>query len=182
MAPFSLPTNAVVALRLKGDPALASVADAGTTFWLSFFDTAGRRIDFVTAGAPVVTSQWTTLEARLENFGDTSTVDIGNLVQWRLLVQAYEGVPEQAAMSATLYVDDIRMSILPPVLSIMRDGNSLQLSAARLVLGKVYVLQSSTDLKQWTPGTSVTATSSTATWTVPAAQKLEFLRLAEKAP
>jgi hypothetical protein len=182
VAPFSLPTNAVVALRLKGDPALASVADAGTTFWLSFFDTAGRRIDFVTAGAPVVTSQWTTLEARLENFGDTSTVDIGNLVQWRLLVQAYEGVPEQAAMSATLYVDDIRMSILPPVLSIMRDGNSLQLSAARLVLGKVYVLQSSTDLKQWTPGTSVTATSSTATWTVPAAQKLEFLRLAEKAP
>jgi len=185
VAPFSLPTNAAVTLRFKGDPALASVADGDTSFYLSFYDKAGRRIDFITAGAPVISSEWTTLQARLENFGDTSTVDIGNLVQWRLLVQAYKGVPEQAAMSAALYVDDLRIGILPaapPSLSVTRDGTSLVLSASGLVSGKKYGLDVSADLKQWTPGTPITANASTATWTWPMTNKWEFLRVAEQAP
>jgi hypothetical protein len=182
VAPFSLPTNVLVTLRLKGDPALAPVADDGTSFWLSFYDGNGRGINFVTEGAPVVSSEWTTLQARLGDFGDTSAVDIGNLVQWRLLVQAYVGTPEQTAMSATLFVDDLRLSILPSeplVLSISREGNAVRLTASGLVPGEVYVLHSSTDLKQWTAGAPVTATSSTMSWTLPIAQNHGFYRIAQ---
>src|SRR5208282_273262 len=56
VAPFSLPTNAVVSLWLKGDPTLAPVADGGTTFWLSFYDAAGNGFNFSTPAAPVISS------------------------------------------------------------------------------------------------------------------------------
>jgi len=182
VAPFSLPANGLVTLRFKGDPALAALADAGTSFWLSFYDQAGGAINFITS-APVVSSEWTTLEARLGDFGDTAGVDLGNLVQWRLLVQAYEGTPDRVPLSATFHLDDLRMSLLPdeaPVLAIARDGGALKITASGLVVGKVYELLASPDLKQWTPGSPITATAGTAVWTVQPAQTAEFFRVAEK--
>lgn len=111
VAPFSLPTNAVVSLRFKGDPGLAPVADGGTAFWLSFYDTAGRPIHYVTPPAPVTAGEWTTLEAGLAAFGDPAAVDIGNLVGWRILVQGWEGTALNEAQSGAFYVDDIRITV-----------------------------------------------------------------------
>jgi hypothetical protein len=111
VAPFSFPTNAVVTLKFKGAPELASVADGGTSFWLSFYDNAGQVMNFISAAAPVFSSDWITIQASLSDFGDISTVDIGNLVQWRILVQGWEGKTDQAAMSAAFYVDDIRIGV-----------------------------------------------------------------------
>ena len=113
VAPFSFPTNAAVSLRFKGDASLASVADAGTGFWLSFYDNAGRVMNYITTSAPVVSADWVTLQARLADFGDTAAVDIGNLVQWRLLIQGWAGTADTAARSATFAVDDIRIGIAP---------------------------------------------------------------------
>ncbi|MEI6396221.1 MAG: hypothetical protein WCT12_34595, partial [Verrucomicrobiota bacterium] len=87
VAPFSLPTNAVVSLRLKGDPTLAPIADDGTTFWISFYDAAGRGVNFSTPATPVISSEWTTLKASFGQFWGGATVDTGNLVQWRILVE-----------------------------------------------------------------------------------------------
>lgn len=109
VAPFSLPTNATVSLRFRGDPSLAAVADGGTSFWLSFFDTAGRPIHYITEPAQVTSGEWTELSATLADFTDTAAVDIGNLVQWRILVQAWQGTPENAAQSAVFDIDDIQI-------------------------------------------------------------------------
>lgn len=185
VAPFSFPTNAVVSVRFKGDPALAGVADNDTTFWLSFYDKTGAGINFITGGAPVVTGEWTTLQARLEDFGDTSTVDVGNLVQWRILVQGWMGIPEQAGTSAAFYIDDIRIAVPtaePPILSMNREAAGLKLIMDRLVSGKAYELRSSADLAQWGAVTVIHATSASATWDVPAGQNQAFYLLVEKAP
>ncbi len=183
--PFSFPADGVVSLRFKGDPALAAVADGATGFWLTFYDQAGQAMSFVTDSAPVISGEWTTLEARLADFWDTSAVDVGNLVQWRLLVQARLGMPESEPIYGVFSLDDLRISIQPsepPVLSVGRDGNTIAITAAGLAAGKVYQLWTSTNLTQWTAGAEATATGSTATWTVQPTQNVEFFRVAEKTP
>ncbi len=183
VTPFSFPTNGMVSLRLKGDSALAAKADGGTSFWLSFYDKEGRGINFITTGGPVISSGWTTIQARLADFGDSSTVDVGNLVQWRLLVQAYEGQSTYEAMSATVYLDDLRMSLVsndPIRLTATPSGTSLTVKATGVVAGKNYVIHSSADLKQWTAGAQVTADANGATWTIPMSQKQEFFKVSEK--
>ncbi|HRZ55271.1 MAG TPA: hypothetical protein P5525_07430 [Candidatus Paceibacterota bacterium] len=183
--PFSFPADGVVTLRFKGDPALAGAADAGTSFWLTFYDQAGGAASFVTDGAPVVSGEWTTLEARRSDFSNASAVDFGNLVQWRLLVQAREGTAESEPVYAVFSLDDLRIGTepaAPPTLSVGRDGSSIVLTASGLTAGKVYRLSSSANLTQWTPGAEVTATATTATWTVQPTQNVEFFRVAEKTP
>ncbi len=169
VAPFSLPTNAVVTFRLKGDPALASVADSSTTFWLSFYDEAGRGISFITPTAPVISSEWTTLQARFDQFGNTAIMDTGNLVQWRILVQGWEGTPESPAKSAAFYIDDIRIN-LAPVLAVIQEGGNLTLRMNGLIPGATYTLRMTPDFSQWTT-TTINATSTSATWPIPAGQK-----------
>jgi hypothetical protein len=179
--PFSFPAEGVVTLRFKGDPSLAAVADAGTSFWLTFYDQMGGAMNFVTS-PPVVASDWSTLQARLADFEGAAGVDVGNLVQWRLLVQAYEGTADREARGAVFQIDDLRIGTAPaqpPVLAVARDGSALRITASGLVAGKVYRVNTSSDLKQWTLGQQITATAGTATWTVQPAQAAEFFRVGE---
>lgn len=111
VSPFSFPAEAVASFQFKGDPSLADVADAGTSFWLSFYDANGAAIHYRTSPSVVTSGDWITVEAPLSSFGDTSAVDIGNLVQWRLLVQGWEGTAESTVRSGTFYVDDIRITV-----------------------------------------------------------------------
>ena len=183
VAPFALPTNAVVSVRFKGEPALAATADNGTTFWLSFYDKAGGRINFITAGAPVVTSEWTTLEARFANFGNTSTVDIGNLVQWRILVQGWQGTADSTALSGAVYVDDVRITVPDapkPSLTLLRNGNALSLKMDGLTVGKAYEVKTSSTLSAWTSAATVNATAGTAIWPITPNEPKAFFQLVEK--
>lgn len=170
VAPFSLPTNAVVSFRLKGDPTLAPIADDGTTFWLSFYDAAGNGINFSTPAAPVIASDWTTIMAGFNQFWSGATVDIGNLVQWRILVEGWMGTPESTARSAAVYVDDIRITV-PPVLAIVPDGAALKLRMNDLIPGTTYTLRGTTDFSGWNTNTIFNATSNSATWAIPPGQK-----------
>jgi len=183
VAPFSLPTNAVVSFRIKGDPALAAIADSGTVFWLSFYDQAGRGINYITPTAPVISADWTTIEARLPDFGDTSTVDIGNLVQWRILVEGWMGTADNVALSGTFYVDDIRITIPPteqPTLSLSPDAAGFQLTMDHLIVGANYELRTSSDCATWTVVGATNATSTTATWPVANNQPQAFFHLVQK--
>ena len=174
-APFSMPTNAIVALRLKGDPTLASVADSGTTFWLSFYDQAGRRFTYNTPAAAVISSEWTTLKASYNDFWADTVVDTGNLVQWRILLEGWQGTTDSQPVSAAIYVDDIRISI-PPALAIVSDGGVLKLHMTNLIPGATYTIQMSTDFAQWTT-TTVQATADTMTSPVPTGQQKQFFQL-----
>jgi hypothetical protein len=140
--PFSFPENGVLSFQFKGDPSLAGVADAGTSFWISFYDQAGRGINYVVPASVVTNSEWTSLEATLADFGDTSAVDIGNLVQWRILAQGWEGTADSAAQSAAVYVDDIKITIPParPSLGIRRDATGVVISWPAAITG--YTLES----------------------------------------
>ncbi len=181
--PFSLPTNAVVSFQLKGDPALAAVADRGTSFWLSFYDKAGNVMNYVTATNPVITADWTTLQARLPDFGNTSTVDIGNLVQWRILVQGWTGTAAQAALSGAFYIDNIQITVpatARPTLSLVREGAAFKLTMDRLNPTSSYELRRSPDLSQWTAVTVINATAATATWAIPNDQPKAFFQLVLK--
>jgi hypothetical protein len=169
VAPFSLPTNAVVSLRLKGDPILAPIADGGTTFYLSFYDGAGSAINFSTPAAPVISSEWTTLKAGFNQFWSGAVVDTGNLVRWRILVEGWTGTAESTPLSAAFYVDEIRITI-PPVLSIVPEGAALKLHMDSLIPGTTYTLRMTPDFSQWTT-TTIQATSSSATWNIPPGQK-----------
>lgn len=174
--PFSIPTNAVVQVRLKGDPVLAPVADNGTTFWLTFYDQGGRAMNFSTVTG-VTTSEWTTLTATYDDFWTTTPVDNGNLVQWRILVEGWTGTAESQPLSGTFYVDDIRVSIppaSPPVLSILQAGTSLTLKMDSLVPGTTYTVRKTEDFTQWTNETTVQAAGTSATWPIPAGQKGYF--------
>lgn len=111
VAPFSFPTNAVASFRFRGDPSLADASDAGTAFWISFYDASGGVIHHVAAPSLVTSGEWTSVEVPLSGFGDTSTVDVGNLVQWRLLVQGWEGTAESPARSGVFLVDDVRITV-----------------------------------------------------------------------
>jgi hypothetical protein len=184
VSPFSLPTNAVISLRFKGEPALASVADGGTTFWLSFYDRAGGYVNFITGGAPVVTGEWTTLQATFADLGDTSTVDVGNLVQWRILLQGWTGTAESLPLTGSaIYVDDIRITLpsaAKPSVTMVKDGKSLTLGMEGLTAGKTYQVKTSSDLVAWTTATEITATAATATWAVTPGEPKAFYQLMEK--
>ncbi|MGV3773883.1 MAG: hypothetical protein ACO1QB_13350 [Verrucomicrobiales bacterium] len=142
--PFSFPTNGLLSLQFKGDSTLAPVADAGTSFWISFYDTEGRATNFIVPNSVVTNSDWSLLEADLADFGDTSLVDIGNLAQWRILVQGWEGTAESPAQSVTFYVDNIQISEAnegAPSLSIAREGANLVISWPGSATG--FILESS---------------------------------------
>lgn len=181
-APFSLPTNAVVSMRVKGDPALAPVADDGTSFWLSFYDQSGNPTHFVAPAAVVTSGEWTTLQARFADFSNTSTIDVGNLVRWRILVQGWTGTTDSAPLSGSFQVDDVRItteSSTAPSLGITRSGNQLTLSFSGLTAGKSYELRATTDVTQWANATVTTlqANAPTATTTVTPTQAATFYRL-----
>ncbi len=184
VAPFSMPTNAVVSLRVKGDPSLASIADAGTVFYVSFYDSAERVIHYTTDKAPVVSSDWITLQAPVGEFwGDTTTIDMGNLVQWRILVEGWEGTADTTEGAGTFYVDDITIAVPPaelPRLTIVRQAGGLMFGMHRLVSGKTYELRTTADFTQWTTATTVTATSETATWTIDSTSSKAFYQLVQK--
>ena len=169
VSPFSLPTNAVVQCRFKGDPTLAPVADDGTSFWLSFYDQAGSGVNFTAPAATVTSSNWTTLKARYSDFWSGTIVDTGNLVQWRILVQGWTGTPDTTALSGTFHVDDIRITV-PPVLAVVRQGSALQLVMNDLMPGTTYTLRQTTNFSQWTT-TTFQATATSQTWPIPAGQK-----------
>jgi Carbohydrate binding domain (family 11) len=183
VAPFSLPTNAVVSFRFKGDPALATVADDGTVFELSFYDKAGNGVNYW-AGMPTpISSDWITLQAQFQDFGDTTTVDIGNLVQWRLLVEGWTGTADSTAMSGTFYVDDIRITVPSapkPSLAVTRDSAGVQFAMSNLTTGASYELRTSPDFSQWTMATTITAAGTTATWSVKPDQPKAFYQLLQK--
>jgi hypothetical protein len=169
VAPFSLPTNAVVSLWFKGDPTLAPVADGGTVFYLSFYDQGGNPIHFTTS-APVTSSQWTKLEANFGQFWPGgAVVDTGNLVQWRLLVESWQGTIDSTALSGAFYVDNIQVTV-PPVLAVVRQGSALVLRMNDLIPGTTYTLRQTADFSQWTT-TTIQATSTSQTWPIPAGQK-----------
>ena len=154
-----------------------------TLYGVSFYDKAGGRIDFSTAGAPVITPDWTTLQATFQDFRNTSTVDIGNLVQWRILVQGWTGTADSVAASAAFYIDDIRITIpsaAKPSLSLTRDSAGLTFAMADLTVGASYDLQTSTDLAKWTSATVISATATTATWSAKPDQPSAFFRLMQK--
>lgn len=111
VTPFSFPTNAVASFRFKGDASLALLADAGTAVWLSFYDANGGAIHHVRNASIVTSDEWVTVEARLADFGDTSSVDVGNLVGWRILVQGWEGTVESSAQTGTFLIDDVRITV-----------------------------------------------------------------------
>lgn len=176
VAPFSIPSNAIVTLRIKGDPSLSSIADAGTTFWLSFYDGAGRGINFSTPAAPVISSEWTTLQATLAGFWSGATVDTGNLVQWRILVEGWEGTAETTGRSAAFYIDNIRVTV-PPATSVTRSGTGLNLQFSQLVPGLSYELRTTTDFQQWTVATTLKPSSTTASWSLTPNQGNAFFQL-----
>ena len=174
VAPFSFPTNATVSLWFKGDSTLAPVADGGTVFYLSFYDQAGNPIHFTTS-APVTSSQWTKLEATYGQFWSSAVVDTGNLVQWRVLVESWQGTVDSQPMSGTFAVDDIMITV-PPVLAVVRQGTGLQLQMSDLIPGTSYTLRASADLSQWTT-TTIQATSTSQTAPIPAGQPKGFYQL-----
>jgi hypothetical protein len=168
VAPFSLPTNAVVSLWFKGDPTLAPVADGGTVFYLSFYDQGGNPINFTTS-APVTSSGWTKLQASFGQFWSSAVVDTGNLVQWRVLVEGWQGTVDSQPLSGTFAVDDIMITV-PPVLAVVRQGTALQLRMSDLIPGTAYTLRQTADFSQWTT-TTIQATATSQTWPIPAGQK-----------
>jgi hypothetical protein len=174
VTPFSFPTNATASLWFKGDPTLASVADGGTVFYLSFYDQGGNAINFTTS-APVTSSEWTKLEASFGQFWSGAVVDTGNLVQWRVLVEGWQGTVDSQPMSGTFAVDNIMITV-PPVLAVVRQGNGLQLSMSDLIPGTTYTLRQTSDFSQWTT-TTIQATATSQTWPIPAGQPKGFYQL-----
>jgi hypothetical protein len=180
VTPFSFPNNGVATLRLKGDPALAAVADGGTTFWLSFYDRAGNGINYSTPAEPVISADWVTLTMPFADFWSGAVVDTGNLVQWRILVEGWTGTPEQTALSGTFYVDDIQIGVMPPDLTLSSQGGSLTLSVANVTVGNVYELRQTANLVSWTTNAVVTATSNSLEWPITMDQAHQFYMVVEQ--
>jgi hypothetical protein len=182
---FSMPTNAVVSLRFKGDPNLASIADDGTVVRLSFADKAGSRINAFVGSATVLSPDWMTVEVPVAYFDNLTTVDIGNIVQWQLLVEGWQGTAESTALSGTFFFDDVRITIPAaseqPTLGVTRDAGVLKLNMSQLTVGKQYEVRTSTDLSQWNVATTITAMATTDSWPIsPSDLAHAFYRLAEK--
>lgn len=175
VSPFSLPTNATVSFWLKGDPTLASAADGGTTFWLSFYDGAGNAINYSTTAAPVISSDWTRIQAGFNDFWSGAIVDTGNLVQWRILVEGWAGTSDSPSLSATFGVDGIEIAV-PPVLAVVLQGGAPQLHMEDLIPGTTYTLRTSSDFSHWSTNTII-ATSPSATWPIPAGGQKGFFQL-----
>jgi hypothetical protein len=174
VAPFSFPTNATVSLWFKGDPTLAPVADGGTVFYLSFYDQGGNVLNFTTS-APVTSSGWTKLQASFGQFWSSAVVDTGNLVQWRVLVEGWQGTVDSQPMSGTFAVDDIMITV-PPSLAVVQQGTGLQLLMNNLIPGTWYTLELTTNFAH--PVTySFPANSPSDTWPVLPEQKAAFFRL-----
>ena len=181
LEPFSLPDDGVITLKMKGDASLTEVADSGTNFWLSFYDAAGNRMNYITDIAPVISSDWTTLTITMEDFGDTSTIDTGNLVQWRILVEGW--AEPNPALSGSFYVDDIRVSPLTtqqPVLAAIREGQKIRVQMSQLTPGSEYELVKSEDLIEWTLVESIIADADTAIHLVNTDLKMACYQLIEK--
>jgi hypothetical protein len=96
-------------------------------------------------------------------------VDTGNLVQWRLLVEGWQGTVESTALSGAFYVDNIQITV-PPVLAVVQQGGGLVLRMNDLIPGTTYTIRQTADFSQWTT-TTIQATSSSQTWPIPAGQK-----------
>jgi hypothetical protein len=174
VTPFSFPTNATVSLWFKGDPALTQVADDGTVFYISFYDQGGNPIHFTTS-APVTSSQWTKLEASFGQFWSGAVVDTGNLVQWRVLVEGWQGTVDSQPMSGAFAVDNIMITV-PPVLAVVRQGAGLELQMSDLIPGTTYTLRQTSDFSQWTT-TTIQATATSQTWPIPTGQPKGFYQL-----
>ena len=183
VAPFSLPQDAVISFRFKGDPSLAEIADGGTSFWLSFYDGAGHGIDYISAADLVTSSDWTDVQISMADFGDTSTVDVGNLVQWRILVQAQTA--DQPARAGVFHVDNIRVgtpATEPPTLDLVLENGSLKVLMADLVPGTRYELNQSADLAGWSLVTLIDAVSDTAQYTIQPLAGAAFYQLVTATP
>src|SRR5262249_9599635 len=129
-----------------------------------------------------------TLEVPFSSFGGVSTVDTGNLVQWRILVEGWQGTAENTDLSGSFYIDDIRITIpeaAAPRLSAYRENGVVKLKMERLTAGKSYEVRtcSSPVQPQWTIATVINATSDAHSWTVDNAanQRAAFYYLEEKA-
>ncbi|MDC0293316.1 hypothetical protein OAL47_03110, partial [Verrucomicrobia bacterium] len=181
LEPFSLPDDGVITLKMKGDAGLTEVADSGTNFWLSFYDAAGNRMNYITDIAPVISDDWTTLTITMDDFGDTSTIDTGNLVQWRILVEGW--AEANPALSGAFFVDDIQVSTLEiqqPVLTAVMEEQSVRVQMSQLTSGSEYELLMSENLTDWTLVTSIIADADTATHLVNTDQKMACYQLVEK--
>jgi hypothetical protein len=170
LTPFAMPTNAIVQFRFKGDPTLAPVADDATGFWLSFYDQANNSVNYTSSSSLVTSNGWVTIKAGYSDFWASAAVDTGNLVRWRILVQGWNGTDATPPLSGTFYVDDIKITV-PPTLAIVRQGSTLTLQLSSLIPGNTYTVRQSTDFSIWSTATTITATGSTASWTIPAGQK-----------
>lgn len=166
--PFSIPTNATVQFRFKGDATLAPVNDAASTFWLSFYDTSGTPIHY--SGQIITNSDWVVVNANMSDFWSDAAVDTGNLVKWRILVQGWDGTTETPALHGDFYVDDIKVTV-PPTVAVTRNGSTLTLQMGNLMSGTTYTVRQTTDFVNWTTATTIVATGKTATWAIPAGQK-----------
>jgi hypothetical protein len=179
--PFSFPPNGILSFRFKGDPTLADIVDSGTVFWISFYDGAGNGINYISTSDLVISTEWTAVQVSLDDFGDTSTVDIGNLVQWRILVEGWAA--DQAARSGSFYVDDIRISLSnpsPPELRLVRDNGNLKLEMNKLTPGTSYEILSSADLGAWSVTAEIEALTETQTWPVNPIETSAYYQLLEK--
>lgn len=168
VAPFSLPENAVVQFWVKGDPTMEPVLDGGTVFYISFYDSVGAAIHY-TATPLVVAPDWQLVRVPAAAFWKLSTVDKGNLMRWRILVEGWDGTDESPGRSGTFYVDDLRIT-LPPKLAITATAENLSLEMSNLLPGTTYTLRQTSDFSMWTTST-FTATGETETHSIPPGER-----------
>lgn len=183
-SPVPIAPRQYVTLRIQGDPAF-DAADF-KNFYVYAYDASGNFGRWGTAVPTVDDWQVLNFEAgTIEAPWDSPGLpDLGKIVRFSFFQYGSEAaIPDY---TATVLVDDLAIRnnpILPPagpVLAVTRAGNALNVVASDLEAGKVYELLRSPNFQQWTPGDPITATASTATWTVQPAQPAEFFRVAEK--
>ena len=117
----------------------------------------------------------------MDDFGDTSTIDTGNLVQWRILVEGW--AEANPALSGAFFVDDIQFSTLEiqqPVLTAVMEEQSVRVQMSQLTSGSEYELLMSENLADWTLVTSIIADADTATHLVNTDRRMACYQLIEK--
>ncbi|MBT7874497.1 MAG: hypothetical protein HN758_08740 [Verrucomicrobia bacterium] len=138
-------------------------------------------MNYITDIAPVISDDWTTLTITMDDFGDTSAIDTGNLVQWRILVEGW--AEANPALSGSFFVDDIRVSTLEmqqPVLTADIEGKNIRVQMSQLTPGSEYELLMSENLTDWTLVTSIAADTEEASHLVNADQRVACYQLIEK--